>query len=89
MDLVKRQDLEDLLAEIMHATEWLRDVARHTPIDTELAREVSDYRRSVEQLQQMLPAMHARLVKEKARLEAARTHLAAAAAWAQASTRSL
>jgi hypothetical protein len=87
--LVNPQDLENLLAEMIQAMEWLRQLPKHLPSDTESEKAVSEYRSSVEQLQQILPAMHVRLINEKVRLEAARTHLAGAAAWVHASRSTL
>lgn len=87
--LVKPHDLENLFAEMTQAMEWLRQLPQHLAPGTELEKTVSEYRGSVEQLQQVLPAIHALLVKEKARLEAARTHLAGAAAWVHASRSTL
>lgn len=43
----------------------------------------------MEQLAQILPRIHGRLLTEKARMEIARAHLAAASAWAQASQNTL
>jgi len=55
----------------------------------ELKHESLEYRSHLEQLKHLLPDLHLRLLAEKARLEAANKHLAAAAAWAQSSTKTM
>jgi hypothetical protein len=87
--LVKPHDLENLFAEMIQAMECVRQLPKHLAPGTELEKTVSEYRSSVEQLRQVLPAMHARLIQEKARLKAARAHLAGAAAWVHASRSTL
>jgi hypothetical protein len=52
----------------------------------ELKNESSEYRNSLEQLKQLLPDFQVRLMAEKSRLEEAKSHVAAAAGWAGAST---
>lgn len=79
---LKTPVLADLLEDLRRAAEWLRAIPPNSPPDDELAREISEYRNHVQQLQQFLPAIQARMLAEKARLESARSHLAAAAAWA-------
>ena len=79
---LKTPVLADLLEDLRRAAEWLRAIPPNSPPDDELAREISEYRNHVQQLQQILPAIQARMLAEKARLESARSHLAAAAAWA-------
>ena len=49
----------------------------------ELEQELLDYRGNLEQLQRLLPDLHGRLLAERARLESARSQLAAAAVWAE------
>jgi hypothetical protein len=53
----------------------------------ELKNESLEYRSNLEQLQQLLPDFQVRLLAEKSRLEVAKSHVAAAAAWAGARTR--
>lgn len=74
-------DLTGLLTALLQARECLRSVAP----DAELEKAVSEYRSTVEQLADILPGIHGRLLTEKARLEIARAHVNATAAWAQAS----
>ncbi len=50
-----------------------------------LAVEALEYRGHLEDLKRTLPDLHLRLLAERERLEAARSHLAAAASWAGAS----
>jgi hypothetical protein len=83
------QDLEELLHELTRAAEWLRGVSPDSMREGELAKEVSDYRSSMERLQQMLPKIQGRLLAEKARLESERSHLGAAENWAKTSKNTL
>jgi hypothetical protein len=83
--LVKQQDFDTLLGEVTRAAVWLRRVSLLSMSDEDLAKEISEYRDSLEQLQQMLPAIHRKLLAKKVRLEARRLHLMAAAGWANAS----
>lgn len=71
------------LAEVIRVGELLRTglaVKSEGPGAEELER----YRRHLEQLKQLLPGVHARLLIERSRLEAERAHLDAAASWAHA-----
>lgn len=76
--------LTPLLAKLNSAAELLKGIVASDPADLELQKEISDYRSNVEKLQELLPLIHNRLLSEKARLESARAHLAAVAAWADA-----
>jgi hypothetical protein len=87
--VVRPQILVELLGELCNATEWLRGVPADWSRDAELEREIVEYRTNVEQLSQILPAMHESLLAQKARLETARTHLAKAAAWIDADKQTL
>ena len=80
-------EFADLLAEIRCATDCLRGGG--FTADPEWEQEKSEYRRNLEQLAKILPSVSGRLLVEKARLEAARAHVAKAAAWAQARTKTL
>lgn len=51
--------------------------------DTLFEKEALAYRAHLEKLHRFLPGLHVRLLAEKARLEKARTHLAAAGNWAR------
>jgi hypothetical protein len=83
------EDLSGLLAELLRAADCLRGIPPGSIPDVQLEKDVSEYRNIVEQLAQMLPRVHGRLLTEKARLEIAQAHVAATAAWAQASSRTL
>jgi hypothetical protein len=87
--VVSRQDFDALREELGNAALWLRGVSPGSLLETELAKEIADYRSSLEQLQQMLPAIEQRLLTKKARLQAERTHWGAAADWANASRNTL
>jgi hypothetical protein len=77
-----------LLAELRRAACLLRSL----PADLRengLQKEVSEYHRNLRQFGLVLPLVHERLLLHKARLEKARTHLTSAAAWADASRKTL
>jgi hypothetical protein len=97
------QDFSDLLSQLLRAGQCLRSQptnsqaaageaqANETQANDAAAIELEslDYRHNLEKLQQFLPDLHARLLAEKARIETAQTHVAAAAAWARASKKTL
>jgi hypothetical protein len=82
---VNYQAFQELLGEVTRAASWLRQVPLPPVRDPEWEREISGYRNSLDQLQQMLPAIQTALLVEKARLEAIRNHLASVTAWANGS----
>jgi O-succinylbenzoate synthase len=51
--------------------------------------ELDAYRDNLQQLREVLPALHVRLLAERAQLEQERRHLGAASRWAQASKETL
>ena len=86
---IRPQDFSELLSEILRAADCLQRL----PADVEQAaafeRESLVYRSHLERLKDFLPDLHGRLLAEKARLETAQIHVAAAAAWARASEKTL
>jgi F0F1-type ATP synthase alpha subunit len=90
-------DLSGVLAELLRAGECLRNLAAQNQPSTSataeeaaaLAEETRAYQANLEKLKRFLPDLHARLLAEKARLETAQTHVAAASAWARASGKTL
>ncbi len=90
-------DLSGVLAELLRARECLRNLLSQdtpsTPATAQetaaLAEETRTYRANLEKLKRFLPDLHTRLLAERARLEAAQTHVAAASAWARASGKTL
>lgn len=82
-------DLSRVLAELLRAGDCLRSIPPRSVPNAQLEKVISDYRSTVEQLAQILPRIHGRLLTEKIRLEIARARLAATAAWAQASQNTL
>jgi len=84
---IRAQDFSDLLGEILLAAECLRHPPTHSQpaAALELEKESLEYRSNLEKLKRFLPDLHGRLLAEKCRLESARTHVAAAAAWVRAS----
>jgi len=87
--LVEVGNFDNLLGELTRAAAWLQRVPPDAMLDVAWTKEISDYRRSLECLQQALPAIHDRLLAEKVRLEGTRTHLAAVSAWAGISKQTL
>jgi len=81
------QQMAGLLSELMCAGEGLRELpAERNP---EFEHELSQYRKNVERLRAMLPAIHQALLRERARLEQERNRLEAATAWARGSRETL
>jgi hypothetical protein len=83
------KDISSLLAELLRAGECCRTVSPGSAPDGEMEKAISEYWSTLEQLAQILPRLHARLLTEKARLEIARAHVTATAAWAQANQNTL
>jgi len=90
---IKPRDFSDILGQLLQASECLRRLPPHSqpssPIAAALQNESLEYRGNLEKLRHFLPDPHARLLAEKSRLEIARTHVAAAAAWARARNKTL
>jgi hypothetical protein len=86
---VRPQDFSYILSQLLTAAECLR----HPPVRSEdvaaLELEALEYRGNLEKLKHFLPDLHLRLLAEKARIETARAHVAAAATWARASEKTL
>ena len=78
---VAPEQLATLLEELLRVGEWLRSGALRNP-DVPVARELEEYRKNMERLRRLMPAIQACLLTERARLEADRAHMKAAAAWA-------
>jgi hypothetical protein len=74
-------DLAGMLAELLRVGEWLKD-RRIRENDSEVAWAIREYRGHLELLGMLMPSLHAQLLTERARLEAERSHLEAASAWA-------
>ncbi len=88
--VVTPDQMAGLLAELLKAGEGLRaEPIPEQGVDSELDDELQKYRRNVERLQRMLPAIHSQLLVERARLEFQRARVQAAAEWARASRRTL
>jgi hypothetical protein len=82
---IKPQDFSDILSQLLRAAECLRRPPAHSEAASALEKESLEYRNNLDKLKHSLPDVHVRLLAEKSRLETARTHVAAAAAWAQSS----
>ena len=85
---IRVQDFSDLLSQLLRAAECLRHPTAPKAA-LALEEESFEYRSNLEKLRHFLPDLHGRLLAEKSRLENAKKHVAAAAAWAQASKKSL
>lgn len=83
------QALAAVLAELQRATESLRTISPGSALTSEWEKEIAEYRSQVQRLEQILPTIEKRLLTEKVRLEAARAHVAAAMAWAEARKKTL
>jgi hypothetical protein len=91
---LRPQDFSNLLSQLSRAAECLRLLptqpeASAPEAAVALEREALEYRDSLEKLKRFLPDLQVRLLAEKARLEAAMTHIAAKAAWAKANQQTL
>jgi len=94
-------ELSGLLAQLLRGGECLRNLTPHSAVVSPMDRPARDqgvaaleqetraYRNNLEKLRSSLPDLHARLLAERSRLANARTHLAAVAAWARASKKTL
>jgi hypothetical protein len=81
------QQMNGLLSELMRAGICLRASSERR--DAELEQEANEYRGQVERLRALLPAIHAALLAERARLEQERDRVQSAAEWARASRQTL
>jgi hypothetical protein len=85
---IQPQDFSDLLTEILRAAEFSLPAAP-AEVDVATQHESLEFRGNLEELKCLLPQLHGNLLAEKSRLESAQAHIAAAAAWARASTKTL
>jgi hypothetical protein len=86
---IRSQDLAGIRGEILRAAECVHRPRPHSESAAAFEKEALEYRTNLEKLRHILPLVHGRLLAGKSRLEAARNHVAAAAAWARASKESL
>jgi len=86
---IRPQDFSEILSQLLRAAECLRRLPAHSEAAAALEKESLEYRGNLEKLKHFLPGLHVRLLAEKSRLETARTHVAAAAAWVRASKKTL
>jgi hypothetical protein len=83
------EEVAALRKEIHGAANCLRELPRATPKDPSLEKNLTVFRRNLEQLQLVLPGLHARLSTEQARLSEAQVQCSNAAAWIHASRKTL
>jgi hypothetical protein len=86
---IRSQDLAGIRSEILRVAACVHRPQPHSESAAAFEKESLEYRTNLEKLRHLLPLVHGRLLAGKSRLEAARNHLAAAAAWARASQESL
>jgi hypothetical protein len=86
---IRSQDLAGIRSEILRAAACVHRPQPHSESAAAFEKESLEYRTNLEKLRHILPLVHGRLLAGKSRLEAARNHMAAAAAWARASKDSL
>jgi ABC-type nitrate/sulfonate/bicarbonate transport system substrate-binding protein len=85
--VVTPQQMSGLLSELMRAGQWLRSEPDETNVAFE--QEVREYRKQVDRLRALLPAIHRTLLRERARLERERDRVRSAAEWARVSGQTL
>jgi ABC-type nitrate/sulfonate/bicarbonate transport system substrate-binding protein len=81
------EQMSGLLSELLQAGEWLR--SRPTQADAALESEVAEYRKQVVRLRELLPSIHAALLRERAALERERERVKSAGEWARVSRQTL
>ena len=86
---IRPGDFSLLRNEVLRVANGLHSVSAAAPQDAELEKEISECRSHLQQLTEILPIVHVGLQARRGRLEAALGHLQAAAAWADASRKSL
>lgn len=85
------QQMASLLSELMRAGGWLRDVQASGGENKNAAveQELSEYRKNVERLRDLLPSIHGALLKERSRLEQERSRVESTAEWVRGSRQTL
>ena len=95
------QQMAELLSELMRAGVWLRDLpASGNSVagkkdkkadlpDRAVEHELTQYRKHVERLRDLMPAIHSALLRERVRLEQERARVESAAEWARGSRQTL
>ena len=86
---IRAQDFSTLKNEILRTATCLRNNRASWTQDAELAKQISQYRLSLEQLVRVLPFLQLGLQAHKGRLQAALRHLNGVAAWSDCSRKSL
>jgi predicted nucleic acid-binding Zn-ribbon protein len=86
---ISPKDFSDLRSQLQRAKKCLLRKPDLFEAAAEFERESLEYRSNLEKLKHFLPDVYGRLLAERSRLEAARTHVAAVASWASASKRGL
>jgi hypothetical protein len=86
---IRPQAFSNLLSQLLRAAECLGSLPQNSDASAAFERETLEYRRNLEKLKDFLPDLHGHLLAEKARLENARRHVAAAAEWARATKKAL
>ncbi|HZQ23157.1 MAG TPA: hypothetical protein VFA89_10175 [Terriglobales bacterium] len=77
-------ELVGVLSDLRDLGEWLRSETA-TRDRLPVHQQLLEYRAKLEQLRNVMCALHSRLLTERSRLQAERTHLNTASEWARAS----
>lgn len=86
---VRAEDLSALCTELGIVAGSLEDMPQEARNAPGFQRQLNEFRGNLEQLRQLLPGFHDRLLAEQSRLAMAKVHSAAAIAWAQANKKTL
>jgi len=81
------EQMSGLLSELMHAGQTLRSLPQVW--DEALSENISEYRKQVERLRALLPAIQQALLRERARLAVEQHQLHLVAQWADSSQQTL
>ena len=87
--LIPPEQMAGLLSELLRFAELRERLPDETQRTSQLQAELALYRRSVESLREVLPAIYTRLLAERSRIEAERSRLRAADEWARTSRQTL
>jgi len=82
-------DFSLLHGEVLRSAEVIREISSNATPEPELAKEISQYRRNLAALAEILPVLHGGMLAQRSRLQAALNRLQTAAAWAEAGKSSL
>ena len=85
---IRPQDFFGILQQILRVAECLRN-PHSSRATAAFENELLDYRGNLEAFRRFLPDLQIRMLAERSRLESARSHVAAVAAWARVNKKTL